>query len=94
MSQGNGQSWRQKAGTLFETYKQEVAASRGVVVSNPPLALAAGAVCVVVAMTQTIYAAFESNVTVPGTGMLPNNTMNLFDPRPGRATSVAPASGC
>ncbi|MCW3979045.1 MAG: gamma-glutamyltransferase [Candidatus Bathyarchaeota archaeon] len=42
-----------------------------------------------VAATQTLFSAFGSKVTVPGTGMLLNNCMGLFDPRPGRANSVA-----
>jgi len=42
-----------------------------------------------VAATQTLNNAFGSKVTVPGTGMLLNNCMALFDPRPGRANSVA-----
>ena len=41
-------------------------------------------------MTQTLHAHFGSKVTVPGTGMLLNNTMWLFDPHPGRANSIAP----
>ncbi|MBI1802413.1 MAG: gamma-glutamyltransferase [Chloroflexi bacterium] len=44
----------------------------------------------VVAMTQTIHEAFGSKVTVPGTGMILNNTMYLFDPHPGHANSIAP----
>ncbi|MBM4362813.1 MAG: gamma-glutamyltransferase [Deltaproteobacteria bacterium] len=44
----------------------------------------------VVCMTQTLHALFGSKVTVPGTGMLLNNNMWLFDPHPGRANSVAP----
>ncbi len=44
----------------------------------------------VVAMTQTLQMLFGSKVTVPGTGMLLNNHMSLFDPRPGRPNSIAP----
>jgi gamma-glutamyltranspeptidase/glutathione hydrolase len=43
----------------------------------------------VVAATQTLFTVFGSAVTVPGTGMLLNNCMGLFDPHPGRANSVS-----
>ena len=42
-----------------------------------------------VAATQTLNGLFGSKVMAPGTGMLLNNCMALFDPRPGRANSVA-----
>ena len=44
----------------------------------------------VVAMTQTINNLFGSKATVPGTGVLLNNTMALFDPHPGTPASIAP----
>ena len=44
----------------------------------------------IVCATHTIHAAFGSKATVPGTGMLLNNTMNIFDPHPGTANSIAP----
>ena len=44
----------------------------------------------VVSTTQTLNAAFGSKVTTPGTGMLLNNTMNIFDPHPGNSNSIAP----
>ena len=44
----------------------------------------------VIAATHTIHSAFGSKVTVPGTGMLLNNTMNIFDPHPGTANSIEP----
>jgi len=41
-------------------------------------------------MTQTIPETFGSKVTVPGTGIVLNNTMYIFDPHPKRANSIAP----
>jgi gamma-glutamyltranspeptidase/glutathione hydrolase len=43
-----------------------------------------------VSLTQTLTLLFGSGVTVPGTGVLLNDSMNLFDPRPGLANSIAP----
>lgn len=44
----------------------------------------------VIATTQTIHGVFGSKVTIPGTGVLMNNTMNIFDPHSGFANSIAP----
>jgi len=44
----------------------------------------------VVAMTQTIHETFGCKVTVPGTGIVLNNTMYIFDPHPRRPNSIAP----
>jgi gamma-glutamyltranspeptidase/glutathione hydrolase len=44
----------------------------------------------VVATTQTINNLFGAKILVPGLGTVPNNYMNLYDPRPGHALSLAP----
>ncbi len=43
----------------------------------------------IVAATQTLNGVFGSMVTVPNMGIMLNNCMALFDPRPNRANSVA-----
>lgn len=43
-----------------------------------------------VALTQTVNGSYGSGIAVPGTGVLLNNAMVLFDPRPGQPNSVAP----
>jgi gamma-glutamyltranspeptidase/glutathione hydrolase len=44
----------------------------------------------VVATTQTINNLFGAKIMIPGLGTIPNNYMNLYDPRPGHALSLAP----
>jgi len=44
----------------------------------------------VVSATQTINELFGSKVMVPGTGILLNNTQQMFDPHPGNTLSVQP----
>ena len=44
----------------------------------------------VVSTTQTINSLFGARFIVPGTGMVPNDYMGNFDPRPGNALSIAP----
>src|SRR3984885_11705812 len=51
---------------------------------------AADAMGNVVATTQTINNLFGAKILVPGLGTVPNNYMNLYDPRPGHALSLAP----
>lgn len=43
-----------------------------------------------VAITNTLLARFGSMVTLPGTGLLMNNGVMWFDPRPGRPNSIRP----
>jgi gamma-glutamyltranspeptidase / glutathione hydrolase len=43
-----------------------------------------------VSVTQTLTLMFGSAVTVPGTGVLLNDSMNLFDPQPGAANEIQP----
>jgi gamma-glutamyltranspeptidase/glutathione hydrolase len=51
---------------------------------------AADALGNVVATTQTINNLFGAKFLIPGLGTVPNNYMHLYDPRPGRALSLAP----
>lgn len=44
----------------------------------------------VVTSTQTINSLFGARIMIPGTGIIPNNYMYLFDPHPGHALSLAP----
>jgi len=43
-----------------------------------------------VALTQTLLSRFGSGILLPSTGIMMNNGMMWFDPRPGRANSIAP----
>ncbi|MFM1987254.1 MAG: gamma-glutamyltranspeptidase [Pseudomonadota bacterium] len=44
----------------------------------------------IVSATQTINSLFGARYMVPGTGLIPNNYLYVFDPHPGRANSLAP----
>jgi gamma-glutamyltranspeptidase/glutathione hydrolase len=44
----------------------------------------------VAALTNTLLSRFGAKVTLPGTGVLMNNGMMWFDPRPGRPNAIAP----
>lgn len=44
----------------------------------------------IVSATQTINSLFGARILIPGTGIIPNNYMYLFDPHPGHALSLEP----
>ena len=44
----------------------------------------------IVSSTQTLNSLFGSRIVIPGTGIIPNNYMYLFDPHPGFTQSIAP----
>jgi gamma-glutamyltranspeptidase/glutathione hydrolase len=68
-------------------WKAGVAASESANTTHLTVADAAGNV---VCSTQTINSLFGARFIVPGTGMVPNNYMFVFNPRPGTASSIAP----
>lgn len=44
----------------------------------------------IVTSTQTLNSLFGARLMIPGTGIIPNNYMYLFDPHPGNALSLQP----
>jgi len=44
----------------------------------------------IITSTQTINSLFGARIMIPGTGIIPNNYMYLFDPHPGNALSLVP----
>lgn len=44
----------------------------------------------IVVSTQTLNSLFGARIMIPGTGIIPNNYMLLFDPHPGNALSLMP----
>ncbi len=44
----------------------------------------------IVCATQTINSLFGARYMLPGTGLIPNNYLHVFNPRPGLANSLAP----
>lgn len=71
--------------TRAQTWMAEVAPEGSAHTTHVTVADAMGNV---VASTQTINSLFGARYMVPGTGMIPNNYMFVFDPHPGRASSV------
>jgi gamma-glutamyltranspeptidase/glutathione hydrolase len=70
-----------------QAWSAEVAPEASAYTTHVTVADAAGNI---VASTQTINSLFGARYIVPGTGMIPNNYMHVFDPHPNRASSVAP----
>jgi gamma-glutamyltranspeptidase / glutathione hydrolase len=70
-----------------QTWSAEVAPETSAYTTHVTVADGAGNI---VASTQTINSLFGARYIVPGTGMIPNNYMHVFDPHPNRASSVQP----
>ncbi|MGG5812013.1 gamma-glutamyltransferase [Falsiroseomonas sp. CW058] len=70
-----------------QTWSADPALGEGSCTTHVTVADAAGNV---VATTQTINALFGARIAIPGTGLICNNYMHNFDPRPGLALSVEP----
>jgi gamma-glutamyltranspeptidase/glutathione hydrolase len=70
-----------------QAWSAEVAPETSAYTTHVTVADAAGNI---VASTQTINSLFGARYIVPGTGMIPNNYMHVFDPHPNRASSVQP----
>ena len=70
-----------------QAWSAEVAPEGSPYTTHVTVADAAGNI---VASTQTINSLFGARYIVPGTGMIPNNYMFVFDPHPGRANSIQP----
>jgi gamma-glutamyltranspeptidase / glutathione hydrolase len=68
-----------------QAWSAEVAPETSAYTTHVTVADAAGNI---VASTQTINSLFGARYIVPGTGMIPNNYMHVFDPHPNRASSV------
>ncbi len=73
--------------TRAKSWSAEVAPGEGAHTTHLTVADGMGNI---VASTQTINSLFGARYIVPGTGMIPNNYMFVFDPRPDRASSIAP----
>lgn len=69
------------------SYAAELALAESNCTTHVTVADAAGCI---VATTQTVNSLFGARIATPGTGMICNNYMLNFDPRPGRALSIAP----
>ncbi len=90
ISKSHGDQWREQislthARQVNTAYEAPIAES-----NNTTHMAAADSDGNIISATHTIHSAFGSKVTVPGTGMILNNTMQIFDPHPGMANSIAP----
>ncbi|MEM7078781.1 MAG: gamma-glutamyltransferase [Pseudomonadota bacterium] len=87
ISQAHADSWRERIDMQHARDVQTAYIAESPTTTHMAAADADGNM---ISATHTIHAVFGCKATVPGTGMILNNTMNIFDPHPGMANSIAP----
>ena len=87
ISQVHADTWREQIDMQRARKAQTAYIAESPATTHMAAADAAGNM---ISATHTIHAVFGCKATVPGTGMILNNTMNIFDPHPGMANSIAP----
>ena len=87
MSRAHAEKWRGRIDMRQARKAQTAYVAESPATTHMAAADAAGNM---IAATHTIHSVFGCKATVPGTGMILNNTMNIFDPHPGMANSIAP----
>lgn len=86
ISPSHADTWRERIDMLTARQVQTAYVAESPATTHMAAADADGNM---ISATHTIHAVFGCKATVPGTGVILNNTMNIFDPHPGMANSIA-----